>query len=105
MLDELRGKVQKIMIVIQNDPEEQAFALQFFILFQDAGAILYGAEPPRADKWYAPAGLIMYSPMGTSEAALKDDPLYRALKRANLFGGRQPVRLCRGNSPGLRLRC
>jgi hypothetical protein len=29
----------------------------------------------------------MYSPKGQREEDLKDDPLYKALKRANLFGG------------------
>ena len=45
MLDELRGKIQEIMIVVQNDPEAQAFAMRyFFTLFQDAGAKVYTAE-------------------------------------------------------------
>jgi len=87
MLDELRGKILEIAIVVQNDPEAQIFAIQFFMLFQEAGAKIYLPEPPREDKWYAPAGLIMYSPLGTNVDILKDDPLYRALKRANLFGG------------------
>jgi hypothetical protein len=38
-------------------------------------------------KWFAPAGLIMYSPVGTNESQLQDNRLYRALKAANLFGG------------------
>lgn len=87
MFDELSGKISEIAIVVQNDPEAQAFALQFFILFQDARAKVYAPEAPREDRWFAPAGLMMYSPLGANEDQLKDDPLYRALKRANLFGG------------------
>ena len=30
---------------------------------------------------------MMFSPVGSNEEQLKDDPLYRALKKANLFGG------------------
>jgi hypothetical protein len=87
MLAELRGKILEVAVVVQNDVEAEAFALQFFIIFQDAGAKVYKPEPPREDKWFAPAGLMMYSPLGANEDQLKDDPLYRALKRANLFGG------------------
>jgi hypothetical protein len=88
MLAELRGKIPTIAIVTQNDLEAQAFSIQFVSLFQDAGAKpIYAPEPPREDKWFAPAGLVMYSPLGQSEEQLKEDPLYRALKAANLFGG------------------
>jgi hypothetical protein len=88
MLAELRGKIPEIAIVVQNDLEAQAFAIQFFLLFQDAGAKpVYAPEAPREDRWFAPAGLMMYSPLGTNEDQLQDDPLYRALKRASLFGG------------------
>jgi hypothetical protein len=86
MLSELKGKLSEIAIVVQNELEAQAFAIQFFILFSGAGT-MYGPEPPPADRWFAPAGLIMYSPLGSNIEQLKDDPLYRALKAANLFGG------------------
>jgi hypothetical protein len=87
MLAELRGRIQEIAIVVQNDLEAQAFSVQFVGLFGDAGAKIYAPEAPREDKWFAPAGLIMYSPLGQTEDQLKDDPLYRALKAVNLFGG------------------
>jgi hypothetical protein len=88
MLAELKGKIPEIAIVVQNDLEAQAFSVQFVILFQDAGAKpIYMPEAPREDRWFAPAGLVMYSPLGQNEDQLKDDPLYRALKAANLFGG------------------
>jgi len=88
LLSELKGKIPKIAVVTQNDLEAKAFSIHFVILLQDAGAKpIYAPEAPRDDRWYAPAGLIMYSPAGQSEDQLKDDPLYRALKAANLFGG------------------
>lgn len=88
MLAELKGKIPEIAIVTQNDPEAQAFALQFVGLFQDAGAHpIYVPEPPREDRWFTRVGVAIYSPAGSNEDQLKDDPLYRALKRANLFGG------------------
>jgi len=85
MISELRGKISEIAIVVQNDIEAQAFAIQLEGAFLEIK--MYVPEPPREDKWFAPAGLIMYSPLGTNEDTLKDDPLYRALKAANLFGG------------------
>jgi hypothetical protein len=85
MIAELHGKISEIAIVTQNDIEAQAFSIQLFSVFQ--GVTMYAPEPPREDKWFAPAGLMMYSPLGQSEDQLKNDPLYRALKAANLFGG------------------
>jgi hypothetical protein len=87
MLAELRGKIPEIAVVVENELEAKAFSIQFFVLFQDAGAKVYAPEPPPADRWFAPAGLMMYSPLGQNDDQLKDDPLYRALKAANLFGG------------------
>ena len=87
MISELRGKLSEIAIVTQNDPEAQAFSIQLLSVFSSAGVKMYAIEPPREDKWFAPAGLIMYSPDGSTEDRLKNDPLYLALKRANLFGG------------------
>jgi hypothetical protein len=87
MILELKGKLSEILIVTQNDPEANLFKFQLLGAFSDAGVKIRVADPPRADKWYAPAGLLMYSPSGSTEEQLKDDPLYRALKRSNLFGG------------------
>jgi hypothetical protein len=84
--EELRGKVSEIALVIQNDLETRAFSLQIMAALPP-GTTTYVPEPPNEDKWFAPAGLIMFSPMGSTEEQLKDDPLYRALKKANLFGG------------------
>jgi hypothetical protein len=84
MLAELRGRTQEIAIVVQNDLETRAFSIQFLVLFAEAGAKTYAPEPPREDKW---SDLLMYSPLGQNEDQLKDDPLYRALKAANLFRG------------------
>jgi hypothetical protein len=84
---EIQKRAQRIAIIVENDIEARAFSIQFFGLFGEAGAKMYAPEAPPADKWFAPAGLIMYSPVGSNEAQLKDDPLYRALKAANLFGG------------------
>lgn len=96
MLDELRGTLQEILLVVQNDPEAHAFSVQLAALFEDAGAKVRSFQPPRADKWWAPAGLIMYSPTGETEA----DPLCRALKRANLFGGTMGGPFTSGQLPG-----
>lgn len=87
MILELKGKLSEILVVTQNDPEAFAFQIQIFGVFSEANVKIRGIEAPRADRWYAPAGLIMYSPAGSTEEQLKDDPLYRALKKANLFGG------------------
>jgi hypothetical protein len=87
MISELRGKLTEIAIVTQNDPEAQAFSVQLLSVFSSAGIKMYAPEVPREDKWFAPAGLMIYSPVGSTEDQLKGDPLYRALKAANLFGG------------------
>ena len=83
--DGLKG-MKEIAVVIQHDLETRAFALQIIAAFPE-GLTIYSPEPPREDKWFAPAGLVMYSPRGHTEEQLKDDPLYRTLKSANLFGG------------------
>jgi hypothetical protein len=83
--EELRGKISEIAIVVQHDPEARSFAVQIMSALQDLK--IYGPEPPREDRWFAPAGLIMFSPLGSNEDQLKHDPLYLALKRAGLFGG------------------
>jgi hypothetical protein len=80
------GKISEIAIVTQHDLETRAFSLQILVALPP-GIKTYAPEAPREDKWFAPAGLIMFSPAGSTEDQLKDDPLYRALKRANLFGG------------------
>jgi hypothetical protein len=87
LLTELKGNIPEIALVVQNDIEAQAFSTQLFTIFSEAGAKMYAPEPPPADKWHAPSGLIMYSPLGQSEEQLAADVLCRALKRANLFGG------------------
>ena len=87
MISALRGKLSEVMLVIQNDPEANAFAMQLMTVLAEAGVKMYGHEPPREDRWFAPAGLMMYSPVGTNEDQLQNEPLYRALKAANLFGG------------------
>lgn len=87
MIAELRGKLKEIAVVTQNDIEANAFAMQLITVFSEAGVGICWLDPPRADKWFAPAGLLMYSPLGANEDQLGDDPLYRALKAAKLFGG------------------
>ncbi len=43
---------------------------------------------PPGDVIAAPAGIIMYRPGGSkSEGDMRDDPLYKGLKKAGLFGG------------------
>jgi hypothetical protein len=78
--------MKEIAVVVQHDLEAEAFALQIMTSFPE-GLRIYGPKPPGEDKWFAPAGLLMYSPAGQTEKELKDDPLYRTLKAANLFGG------------------
>lgn len=87
IVSELKGKLRTVVLVVQNDPEADFFSVQLMTVLSEAGVELRRAEPPREDKWNAPAGLVMYSPLGSNEDDLKDDPLYRALKAANLFGG------------------
>ncbi|MGM5020165.1 hypothetical protein [Tardiphaga sp. 367_B4_N1_1] len=84
--DELNGKIAEIALIIQHDPETRAFSVQVMAGLPP-GITIYAPEPPREDKWFAPAGMLMFSPLGSNEDQLKDDPLYRALKRAGLFGG------------------
>ena len=85
MITELHGKMSEIAIVTQNDIEANAFAMQLNSVFSEM--TILAPEPPGEDKWLSPAGLMMYSPLRSNEDELKDDPLYRALKAANLFGG------------------
>jgi hypothetical protein len=87
MISALRGKLSQVMLVTQNDPEAKAFTVQLMDVFSEAGVKMYAHEPPREDKWFAPAGLMMYSPAGVNESQLQNNSLYRALKAANLFGG------------------
>jgi hypothetical protein len=84
--NELNGKISEIALVVQHELETRVFSLQIMAALPQ-GITTYAPEPPREDKWFVPAGLIMYSPFGSTEEQLKDDPLYRALKKANLFGG------------------
>lgn len=84
--NELRDKISEIAVVAQHDLETRAFSLQITAALPP-GITIYAPEAPREDKWFAPAGLIMFSPVGSNEDQLKDDPLYRALKKADLFGG------------------
>jgi hypothetical protein len=60
MISALRGTLSEVMLVTQNDPEAQALAIQLMSVFSEAGVKMYAHEPPREDKWFAPAGLIMY---------------------------------------------
>lgn len=88
LLAELRGKIGDVNIVVQRDVEAQAFAMQLEIVLQEAGAVWHPYQMTAGEMLPAPAGLVMYKPGGaTNEADMKDDPLYRALKAANLFGG------------------
>jgi hypothetical protein len=88
MAAELKGKVPKATFVVQKDLESRAFALQLESLFQDAGAEVSISEMAPGEVAPVPAGVMMYKPGGaTAENDLKDDPVYKALKRANLFGG------------------
>ena len=88
LTSELKGKTSKVTFVVQKDLESRWFALQLSIAFQDAGAGLSMVDMAPGESFPVPAGVMMYKPGGaTSEQELKDDPLYIALKKANLFGG------------------
>jgi len=88
LLSELRGRIPKIFVVVQRDLEARAFALQLQIVFQEAGAIIHPVDLPAGEVLAPPAGIVMHSPgIGSSEEELKDDPLYRGLKKAGLYGG------------------
>jgi hypothetical protein len=87
MKEELKGRVRDVTIATQADWEARRFGLDISIIFQEAGAVVHPFDLPPGDIFTAPAGLVMYSPKGQGEGELKDDPVYKALKRANLFGG------------------
>jgi hypothetical protein len=57
------------------------------MVLSEAGISMRKFAPPPSDKWWAPNGLVMYSPNGSNEAQLTKDPLSVALKAANLYGG------------------
>ncbi|MGH8612275.1 MAG: hypothetical protein ACREYF_09595 [Gammaproteobacteria bacterium] len=99
----LGGKIREINVVVQKDLEAQSFALQLEIALQAAGARLRAYEMPPGDLLYVPAGVMMYMPGGArDDREMKDDPLYIALKKANLYGGftAKPFGSPRDISPG-----
>jgi hypothetical protein len=84
---ELRGKVPRVAFVVQRDVESRAFALQLEVIFQDAGAKIMRYDMPAGESMPI-RGVLMYRPGGgTSEEVLQTDPVYIALKKADLFGG------------------
>ena len=88
MAAELKGKVSKVTFVVQKDLESKAFALQLEVIFQDAGAKIFVSDMAAGEVPHVPPGVLMYKPGGaTGEDELKDDPVYKALKKAKLFGG------------------
>jgi hypothetical protein len=88
LASELKGKVSKVTFVVQRDQESRAFALQLEIIFQEAGAELTVYAMPPGDVPPAFFGVMMYKPGGiTDEKDLKEDPVFKALKGANLFSG------------------
>lgn len=88
LLSELRGRLPEVTFAVQRDLETRAFALQLQIVFQEAGVTIHPYDLPSGDLLAAPAGVVMYKPGGAiSEDDLKDDPLYKALEKAGLFGG------------------
>jgi hypothetical protein len=90
LVAELRGKMKEINLVVQKDIETKAFEIQWLDVFGQAGIEIHPYELPTGEVFSAPAGVMMYSPSGragTGEEPLKDDPLYIALKKANIFGG------------------
>jgi hypothetical protein len=99
----LCGKIGKVGVVVQRDLEAQNFALHLEIALQAAGAEVHPYEMPPGHVLYVPAGVMIYMPEGTgNESGMKDDPLYIALKKANLFGGStdKPYASPRDISPG-----
>ena len=82
---DLKGKISEIAFVVQNDLEAKAFARQ--LLSAIPAAKIFDVEPPREDRWFGEPGVVIYRPGSTGQNELKDDPLYTALHRANLFGG------------------
>jgi hypothetical protein len=84
--EELRGKISEIAIVVQHDLETRAFSLQIMPALPP-GTTIYAPEPPREDKWFAPAGLIMFSPTGSTEEQLRDDPCIAPSRRQTYSEG------------------
>lgn len=103
LVGELRGKISAITLVYQNDLETRSYALASIgPALQDAGVQLNLAFPPPEDKWFTPAGLMIHKPGDQND--LEQDPLYKALKKAGLYGGNtaeplvsaEPLRLLPG---------
>jgi hypothetical protein len=100
LLEELAGKISKLHIAVQQQLESRRFAWEIVTVLNEAGIRFTWIDLPPADTLPVAAGLglFMYSPVkAQSEDDLKADPLYRALKRANLYGGFAAVPLA---SPG-----
>ena len=90
LIREAKGKLISLTVAVQRDVEARAFAIQLEIAFSDAGVEIHPIELPPGDVFAAPAGLLIYAPSphgGNNEKDLKEDPLYKALTAARLFGG------------------
>lgn len=85
---ELKGKLREVTVVTQQDMETKYFAMQLSIAFSEAGATIHPHDLAPGETVTFPAGVGMHKVGGVNtEDGLLDDPLYRALKAASLFGG------------------
>jgi hypothetical protein len=89
LTSELKGKINKVNILIQRDAEARRFALELEIALQNAGISLSLVDLAPGEILSVPTqGVIMYRPGGFGdEKAVKNDPLYLALDKANLYAG------------------
>lgn len=89
LTSELKGKMTKINILVQNDIETKRWALDFLIAFQDAGITLSQIDLAPGEVFSIPGeGVIMYRPGGFNDLnEVEKDPLYTALNKAGLYAG------------------
>ena len=88
IISNIKGKLDKITFVVQTGFEPQNYMFQLSGVFGQAGCQTSLVTMPAGSYTYFPGGVGMYMPGGsTNEAQMTDDPLYNALKAANLFGG------------------
>ena len=89
LVSELKGKINKINILVQRDVEAGRFALDLLSAFQDAGIKLSKIDLAPGEILSLPTqGVLMYRPGGFDDnKEVKKDPLYIALNKANLYGG------------------
>jgi hypothetical protein len=91
LVEELKGKLPEINVVSQAEVESRAYRLQFVVLLRQAGIkVNTGSLSPLATAALAQNyHVLIWSKdwMGSNGFPNPDDPLYRAISKAGLWGG------------------